>query len=202
MLSLSISRKDAINFKAHFRTEYPNATNMVTKKGRGHRVYVCLHCPDRWESSYTSNALNHARNRHQQEINTDRDPLTGNYLGIPNTQNSMSLYVTSIASSSSLRNVFNTQQYNEAIVGLLTRRRIPFSAVEWDEIKNLALACNPVIEDCLITNRRGAMRIIDANYELYTGQLKEQLQESQSIIHLSTDLWISPYYHGILAVYT
>jgi hypothetical protein len=112
----------------------------------------------------------------------------------------MSSVVTRTATDSSLRNVFNAQQYNEAIVGLLTRRRIPFSAVEWDEMKSLAMACNPAIEDCLITTRYRALKIIDANYDLYISQLKEQLQESRSMVHISTDLWTSPHRHAMLAV--
>jgi hypothetical protein len=71
------------------------------------------------------------------------------------------------ASDTTLRNAFNQQQYDEAIVGLLTRRRVPFSAVEWGELKDIALACNPAIKDCLITSRRRVMAIIGANYGLY-----------------------------------
>ena len=65
---------------------------------------------------------------------------------------------------------------------------------------NLRLACNPAIEDLLITSRPRAMKIIDSNYELYVNQLKELIQGSQSMIHISTDLWTSPYRHGVLAV--
>jgi hypothetical protein len=99
-----------------------------------------------------------------------------------------------------LRNAFNRQGYIEAIIGLLTRRRVAFSAVEWDELKGLALACNPSIEDLLITSRRTAMRHISANFELYASQLREKLQNSQSMIHIASDLWTSPHRHALLAV--
>ena len=85
-------------------------------------------------------------------------------------------------------------------MGLLTRRRIPFSSVTWDEMKSLALACNPAIEDCLITSRKRAMKIIDANYGLYSSNLRDLIRESQSMIHISTDLWTSPHRHAMLAV--
>jgi len=88
----------------------------------------------------------------------------------------MDSFVDFRASDSTLRNAFNEQSYTEAIVGLLTRRRIPFSAVVWDEMKQLALACNPAIEDLLITSRPRAMKIIDSNYELYVDQLMELIQ--------------------------
>ncbi|KID86969.1 Ribonuclease H-like protein, partial [Metarhizium majus ARSEF 297] len=105
-----------------------------------------------------------------------------------------------ITSQNSLRNSFNQQAYREAIVGLLTRRRMPFSAVEWSEMKDLALACNPAVEDLLITSRRTAVRYIASNYRLYQGQIKEGLATSISPIHISSDLWTSPHRHSLLAI--
>lgn len=56
-------------------------------------------------------------------------------------------------------------------------------------MKSLALACNPAIEDFLITSRDQAMRIIDANYGLYASQLRELFEESQSMIHIVMQCW-------------
>jgi hypothetical protein len=67
-------------------------------------------------------------------------------------------------------------------------------------MKSLALACNPAIEDCLITGHHQAMKIINANYGLYVSQPRDLFQGSQSMIHISTDLWTSPHRHAILAV--
>jgi hypothetical protein len=107
---------------------------------------------------------------------------------------------TPVVSQSGLRNSFNQQAYREAIIGLLTRRRMPFSAIEWNEMRDLALACNPVIEDLLIISRRTAVRYIASNYKLYKGQIKEGLAISISPIHISLNLWTSPYRHSLLAV--
>ncbi|KAF1730630.1 putative AC9 transposase [Beauveria bassiana] len=107
---------------------------------------------------------------------------------------------TPVISQNGLRNSFNQQAYREAIISLLTRRRMPFSAVEWSEMKDLALACNPAVEDLLITSRRTAVRLIASNYELYKGQIKEGLATSASPIHISSDLWTSPHRHSLLAV--
>ncbi len=76
---------------------------------------------------------------------------------------------TPMISQNGLRNSFNQQTYREAIISLLTQRRMPFSAVEWSEMKDLALACNPAIKDLLITSRRTTIRLITSNYELYKG---------------------------------
>jgi hypothetical protein len=77
---------------------------------------------------------------------------------------------------------------------------MPFSAVEWSEMKDLALACNPAIEDLLITSRRTVVRYIASNYNLYKSQIKESLTTSISPIHIATDLWTSPHRHSLLAV--
>jgi hypothetical protein len=112
----------------------------------------------------------------------------------------MDSFFPSRPSDITLRRVFNRQQYIESIVGLLTRRRLPFSAVKWDEIQDIILACNPAIEDLLLTSRDAAMRHITTTFDLYRSQLKAKLQASVSKIHLSTDIWTSPHRHGILAV--
>ncbi|KAL9563688.1 hypothetical protein ACKAV7_012077 [Fusarium commune] len=63
-----------------------------------------------------------------------------------------------------------------------------------------SLACNPAIEDSLITSRRTVVRYIAASYEFYAAQLAESLQSAISMIHFSSDLWTSPHRHGMLAV--
>jgi hypothetical protein len=98
-------------------------------------------------------------------------------------------YIVSRPSQAALRNCFNKQAYIEAVVGLLTRRRLPFSAVEYSELRDLALACNPAIGGLLINDRKQAMGYINSNYSLYSSQLAESLQTTQSEIHISSDLW-------------
>ncbi|KID81012.1 Ribonuclease H-like protein [Metarhizium guizhouense ARSEF 977] len=121
-------------------------------------------------------------------------PLTSGVLG------DIDRYIVSRPSQAALRNCFNKQAYIEAVVGLLTRRRLPFSAVEYSELRDLALACNPAVGDLLITNRKQAMGYINSNYSLYSSRLAENLQTSQSKIHISSDLWTSPHRKGVLAI--
>ncbi|RKK14070.1 hypothetical protein BFJ66_g18083, partial [Fusarium oxysporum f. sp. cepae] len=103
-------------------------------------------------------------------------------------------------SEDALRNAFNPQAYQEALISILTRRRVPFSAIEWDEFKQLALACNPYIKDSLITSQRTMVRYIAANYDFYSSEIKDSLTTASSPIHISTDLWTSPHRHSLLAV--
>ena len=99
-----------------------------------------------------------------------------------------------------LRNSFNKQRYKAALVGLFARRRVPFSMIEWEEIKELCLACNPDVEDLLISSRRQGVRLLVANFDLYRRQIKGLLHEAAGPIHISTDLWTSPHRHALLAI--
>lgn len=67
-------------------------------------------------------------------------------------------------------------------------------------MQDIMLACNPAIEDLIITSRHEAMRHITANFNLYQSQLMAKLQHSISKIHISSDLWTSPNRHSMLAV--
>lgn len=86
-------------------------------------------------------------------------------------------------------------------MALLTRRRLPFSAVTWDEMQDKMLACNPAIEDLIMASRHEAMRHIAANFSLYQSQLAAKLESAASKVHVSSDLWTSPHRHGDLAIY-
>jgi hypothetical protein len=165
------------------------------EKAKPRALYVCLYCKaSPWRDGYKGNARRHIRNHHPYLI------------GLSSRQNrsqqSLDTYITSSTtpSAAALRNAFNRQAYVDAIIGLVTRRRVAFSMVEWDELKDLALACNPAIEDSLITSRRTVMRYISASYELYADHLAQSLQSAVSMIHISSDLWTSPHRHGMLAV--
>src|SRR2546423_9212574 len=199
MASLPTITSQKWDFHSFFRIEYPDKNKPQQGKGRktfGRREYVWLHCTTRWSNRYPNNAIHHARSQHRRLVRASEASQQSQ----SPTQVSLDSFVVARPSESDLRNSFNSQRYSEAVVGLLTRRRVPFSAVEWGELRDLALACNPAIEDLLITSRDRAMRIIDANFALYTSQLRENFQGAQSLIHISTDLWTSPHRHAMLAV--
>jgi len=183
------------DFNSFFRAEYPEKDDNPSgriRRSPGRRVYVCLHCPARWSNGWKGNCLGHARSRH-------RELIRANELSQHSTQPLDSL-ATFKPFDSALRSVFNAQRYSGAIVELLTRHRIPFSSVAWNAMKSLALACNPAIEDCLITSRDRALNLVKANYEMYTTKLRALIQHSESMVHISTDLWTTPHRHALLAV--
>jgi len=188
------SRDLPLNFFTVFQKGYPEADSEAQtgrkRKTRGVAVYTCTICipnPYLWTSSQKSNAIHHLTTLHADSSYTA--------LSTPNTINR---YLH--PDPDTLRRVFNQDAYNEAIVGLLTVRRIAFSGVEWPELQQLVLAGNPACGDLLVQSRRTAVRLVYSNYLNYRDQLKELLSLARSPIHIQSDLWTSPHRHSLLAV--
>ena len=166
-------------------------SNTRGRKTGGQTIYTCTVCGNK-RYNHKANAANHVGNNHPVASRSTRS--------VSDTQRSISAHFRLIASEDALRNAFNPQAYQEALISILTRRRVPFSAIEWDEFKQLALACNPYIKDSLNTSRRTMVRYIAANYDFYSSEIEDSLTTASSPIHISTDLWTSPHRHSLLAV--
>ncbi|TVY62520.1 putative AC transposase [Fusarium oxysporum f. sp. cubense] len=199
---------ESSSFDAIFRITHPEKAKLGPsgkRKTSGRVMYECLHCPpdSPWSNGKRGNAIYHAKRKHASILQTKAstvDEHDSDIITRPSKQPRMDSFFPSQPSDTTLRRAFNRQQYIESIVGFLTRRRLPFSTVKWDEMQDIILACNPAIEDLLLTSRDAAMRHITTTFDLYRSQLKAKLQASVSKIHLSTDLWTSPHRHGMLAV--
>jgi hypothetical protein len=167
-------------------------------------VYECLLCSSdqAWSNPKRDNAIYDAKRKHHDIVNSSDNTVLerSSDMGPPLKQARLDNYYTATPSESALRKVFNSQRYTEIMVGLLTHRHLPFSAVTWDEMQDVMLSCNPAIEDLIMTSRHEAMRHITANFSLYQSQLKAKLQSAVSKVHISSDLWTSPHRHGVLAV--
>ncbi|KAG7408556.1 Zinc finger BED domain-containing protein DAYSLEEPER [Fusarium oxysporum f. sp. rapae] len=203
----------SLDFSLFFKATYPdedtqNATGGSRKrKSRGMVMYRCLHCPaDKpWANRKRDNAWHHARRCHADIISSlDRTLIGGSSDVLDDereaTRPRIDAFFPSRYSDVSLRRMFDRDRYLDAIISLITRRRLAFSAINWDEMQEIMLAANPAIEDLLVTNRSALMRLIDATYELYSSQLMATLEASISKIHILSDLWTSPHRHGILAI--
>jgi hypothetical protein len=158
-----------------------------------------------WANRKRDNAWHHARRCHADIISRhDRTPIEDSSDVVDDEREAkrrqIDAFFPSRYSDASLRRVFDRDRYLDAIISLITRRRLAFSAITWDEMQEIMLAANPAIEDLLVTNRSALMRLIDATYELYSSQLMAALETSVSKIHISSDLWTSPHRHGILAI--
>ena len=126
------------NFWSVILKDYPDSGKLTAsgkKPTKGVARYVCKVCKNPpWSNIVKGNARSHCLSRHAD-------------ISVSAPTASISTFFTSVASNDTLWNIFNVEAYKEAIVGLLTVRRVPFSGVEWPELHKLALACNPAIED-------------------------------------------------------
>jgi hypothetical protein len=178
--------------------QYPDKNKPLAagrkRKTKGTVLYVCRLCP-KWSHRHRETAAHHIKNGHAAQLRPLPPPSP-----ISSNQRSLPAMFASIPTPDNLRQVFNQQAYNEAVIGLLTQRRAPSSAFEWNELKDLALACNPTIGDQLNTSRRQAMRHVAENHVFYRDQVKGKLAIASSLIYISTDLWTSPHCHALLAV--
>ena len=203
----------SLDFFLFFKATYPDEDTQNTtggsrkRKSRGMVMYRCLHCPaDKpWANRKRDNAWHHARRCHADIISSlDRTLIGGSSDVLDDEREAkrprIDAFFPSRYSDVSLRRMFDRDRYLDAIISLITRRRLAFSAITWDEMQEIMLAANPAIEDLLVTNRSALMRLIDATYELYSSQLMATLEASISKIHILSDLWTSPHRHGILAI--
>ncbi|KAJ3453698.1 hypothetical protein MRS44_017945 [Fusarium solani] len=182
----------SLDFFLFFKATYPdedtqNATGGSRKrKSRGMVMYRCLHCPaDKpWANRKRDNAWHHARRCHADIISSlDRTLIGGSSDVLDDEREAkrprIDAFFPSRYSDVSLRRMFDRDRYLDAIISLITRRRLAFSAITWDEMQEIMLAANPAIEDLL---------------------LMATLEASISKIHILSDLWTSPHRHGILAI--
>jgi len=182
------------HFDAVIRTETVRNTGNA-KRQRLKTQYACKQCRS-WSSSHRVNTINHVLAYHTTSESSQLSQTSSS-----SSQPAITSVFRTISDQTIIRNAFNEQGYRDALVGLLTRRRIAFSSIEWAEMRDLALACNPFIEDQLITSRRKAVRLIASNYQLYKGHvIKGSLSTAVSPVHISTDLWTSPFRSSLLAV--
>ena len=158
------------------------------RHSKGNCKYICSLCSD-WSSGDRAHANDHLIKVHFP------------HASIPDLkQPSITSVFDTMSSTTSLRHSFYKQRYKEDVVGLPTHRRVSFSLLEWEEFKDICLACKPDIED-LISSRRQAIRLVQSNYQLYRYQIKKVLQEAAGPIHLSTDFWTSPHRHALLSIW-
>lgn len=203
----------SLDFSLFFKATYPddNAQNTTggtcKRKSRGMVLYQCLHCPNNtpWSNRKRDNAWHHARRCDADVMSRlNHVPVEGSSEVADEEREvkrpRIDAFFPSRPSDASLRRMFDRDRYFDAIISLITRRRLAFSAITWDEMQEVMLAANPAIEDLLVTSRGSLMRLIDATYDLYSSQLLATLEGAASKIHISSDLWTSPHRHGILAI--
>ncbi|KAH7460458.1 hypothetical protein FOMA001_g19475 [Fusarium oxysporum f. sp. matthiolae] len=126
---------DVLNFDCIFRATYPKKGQFGPsgkRRTKGTVVYECLLCSSdqAWSNPKRDNAIYHAKRKHRDIVNSSDNTVLerSSDMGPPLKQARLDNYYTATPSESALRKVFNPQRYTESMVGLLTHRRLPFSA--------------------------------------------------------------------------
>ena len=120
------------------------------------------------------------------------------------------------AIQSDLRNVFNQQTLlnndnilrgaidrtaiHQALLPLIVHHDLPLSTVEWPELHTLIHAINSMAVGCIWTTHQTTANHIARTFTERREQVKQLLQQSQSLIHLTTDTWHSPNFKELQAI--
>jgi hypothetical protein len=200
MSQSSILKTAPFPFEVFFQATYPDSVDtgfngsQKRRRTQGYVQYKCLHCEEHWSNRKKDNCVYHATSKHSELVAEYLPSESGTVDNKTDmTQSSLQRRITESFSSSimpskaALRNTFNRAQYTQTIVGLITRRRLPFSAVKWKELEDLVLAANPAVQDLLITSRHEAMRQIAINFELYKSQLAAERKIKDSHLYRPLD---------------
>lgn len=180
----------------HFRPAKPAEAARNSKK---QTIHYCQRCPS-WGTPYTRNAQLHLLNIHSIAIETpERSIDIRTQLSIQDAL-SRAHSVSSERTNTLIRNAFNREAFIEQQTILIVRRRLPFSIVTWPEYRALCICLNPEVEDKLISSPTTVKQYIRESFVHHRFQLRELLQNAQSRIHLSSDLWTSPNRKAFLGV--
>jgi hypothetical protein len=100
------------------------------RRSKEKRLYVCKICPS-WEETHLCNTITHLCNTITHvKVKHPVPSMSSGTRPYANAQRSISSIYTSITAKDTLRGRFNPQAYRGALIGLLTRRRVPLFAVE------------------------------------------------------------------------
>ncbi|KAG7402662.1 putative AC transposase [Fusarium oxysporum f. sp. rapae] len=144
IVDVESASSEVLNFGCIFRATYPKKGQFGPsgkRRTKGAVVYECLLCSSdqAWSNPKRDNAIYHAKRKHREIVNSSDNTVLerSSDMGPPLKQARLDNYYTATPSESALRKVFNPQRYTESMVGLLTHRRLPFSAVTWDEMQDI-----------------------------------------------------------------
>ena len=165
-----------------------------------HKILYCKLCihstvKNEFKSTNSSNLKRHLSTNHGIFDPSDRKSKVSNQptsvtvekiLQLLPTFNEDDIYLIFKAIQS--RYSFNTD-FQEKLIELAVRRSLPFSFVEWKELKALLQLANSIVE---IPTRQTFTKSIINLWKDKKGIIQEQLQLGISSLHISLDVWTSP----------
>ena len=99
-----------------------------------------------------------------------------------------------------LRNAANDQMVQQSLLRLIVHHDLPLSLVEWPELHTLVYSINPEARHCLWQSHRSVATHIAVSFDMQKRRIIESLQQSLSLIHITTDTWHSPNHKELQAI--
>jgi hypothetical protein len=176
----------------HFRDPKPKEKAI---NNHNQRLHYCTRCIQRpWSTASTTNAIQHLRKEHN---------ITSSHLEPKNQDARLESIEIAFRRQGNLvqhTNIVDQGAFHEAIIQLIAICNLPLSFIERPEFQAVLLICNPNIEELIIESRSTIPRLLVDSFVFYRENLQEKLACSQSLIHVSTDLWTSPNRRAYLAI--
>ncbi|KAL7755481.1 hypothetical protein ACKLNR_014579 [Fusarium oxysporum f. sp. zingiberi] len=88
----------------------------------------------------------------------------------------------------------------ELSLGLLINTNVPFSFFSDTFFQQLAWQLDPHLSDQIPWSRQSMGRLLDDTYKSKKDEIKQELSDALTKIHLGFDLWTSPNRHAVMAV--
>jgi hypothetical protein len=170
------------------------------------RIWYCLQpqCAT-YSVSSTSGARHHMVNKHgtilpSEEPSKVRKSINGDIKGFFSKQQLNKHEQESAIVRRGLQTAVDIPTVRQALLRLIVNHDLPVSTVEWPELHTFVRAINPEATNCLWTSHQSVSNHIGLTFDLQREQLKESLQQSLSLIHLTTDTWHSPNHTELQAI--
>ena len=99
-----------------------------------------------------------------------------------------------------LRQAANPAKIHQALLRLIVHHDLPLNAVEWPELYTLVYTINHTAVQSIWQSHSTVARKIDQTFTAKKLQLKHVLQQSKSLIHITTDTWHAPNFKEFQAI--
>ena len=99
-----------------------------------------------------------------------------------------------------LRRCANPALVPQALLRLIVHHDLPLNAIEWPELHTFVSTLNFTVKPWLWKSHSTLAARIDETFTAKKTQLKNVLQQSRSLIHITTDTWHSPNHKELQAI--
>jgi hypothetical protein len=172
--------------------------SVMQRSGKGlKRIWYCKEpqC-EQYNCLSTSAASHHLDKKHgitlQQQLSKVGTAIQTDLKSMFNQQTLLNKKNQEQNECDTLCNAIHRSTVHQALLRLIVHHDLPLSIVEWPELHTFIFAINHMAAGCIWTAHQTTANHIARTFTERQQQLKQLLQQSQSLIHLTTDTWHSP----------